>query len=297
MTSAADTADGTHHMPFGAQLRRRGGVDFRLWAPAASEVSLVHVPDDGAAPPSSSAAERLSGGWWHVALATATASTHYQWLINGDLAVPDPAARQAPQGPHGMCRVSDPSAYAWKQPDWSGRPWHELVFYELHVGTFTPAGTYAAAAAQLPRLAALGFTAIEVMPVATFGGQWGWGYDGVLPFAPHPAYGSPDDLKQLVDTAHALGLCVFLDVVYNHFGPDGNYLQAYAPEFFLAATTAPGAARSILTWKAARSCVRSSCTTRSTGSKSSAWTACDSTRCTPSRTTATPTSCRRSARG
>ncbi|CAN7265660.1 malto-oligosyltrehalose trehalohydrolase [Acidovorax sp. LjRoot194] len=232
MTSAADTADGTHHMPFGAQLRRRGGVDFRLWAPAASEVSLVHVPDDGAAPPSSSAAERLSGGWWHVALATATASTHYQWLINGDLAVPDPAARQAPQGPHGMCRVSDPSAYAWKQPDWSGRPWHELVFYELHVGTFTPAGTYAAAAAQLPRLAALGFTAIEVMPVATFGGQWGWGYDGVLPFAPHPAYGSPDDLKQLVDTAHALGLCVFLDVVYNHFGPDGNYLQAYAPEFF-----------------------------------------------------------------
>jgi 1,4-alpha-glucan branching enzyme/maltooligosyltrehalose trehalohydrolase len=128
--------------------------------------------------------------------------------------------------------VTDPGAYAWHRPEWTGRPWNELVFYELHVGTYTAAGTYAAAAAELPRLAALGFTAIELMPLATFGGEWGWGYDGVLPFAPHPAYGTPDELKYLVDAAHALGLCVFLDVVYNHFGPDGNYLHAYAPEFF-----------------------------------------------------------------
>ncbi|CAN7183434.1 malto-oligosyltrehalose trehalohydrolase [Acidovorax sp. LjRoot117] len=233
MNSPAEPPDVSHPMPFGARLRRRrAGADFRLWAPAASQVALVHAPDGNQGALDHTAAERLSGGWWHVGLAQATASTRYQWLINGDTRVPDPAARQAPDGPHGLCVVSDPSAYAWEQTAWSGRPWHELVFYELHIGTFTPQGTYTAAAAHLPRLAAMGFTALELMPLATFGGQWGWGYDGVLPFAPHPAYGTPDDLKRFVDTAHALGLCVFLDVVYNHFGPDGNYLHTYAPAFF-----------------------------------------------------------------
>jgi maltooligosyltrehalose trehalohydrolase len=228
-----------HSMRFGAQLRPGGGVDFNLWAPQARHVDLwckCGPPEDElvcwpAAP--------QPGGWWHVNVARATAQTRYQWQIDGGLRVPDPAAREAPHGPHDLCRVTDPGQYVWHRSAWRGRQWQELVFYELHVGTFTPAGTYAAAATELPRLAALGFTAVELMPLATFGGQWGWGYDGVLPFAPHPAYGTPDDLKHFVDAAHALGLCVFLDVVYNHFGPDGNYLHAYASGFFSATNDSP----------------------------------------------------------
>lgn len=228
-----------HSMRFGAHLLLGGGVEFTLWAPRARHVDLWcagGAPDDDlvcwpAAP--------QAGGWWHANVADATAQTRYQWQIDGSLRVPDPAAREAPNGPHGLCRVTDPARYTWHRAAWKGRPWQELVFYELHVGTFTPAGTYAAAAAELPRLATLGFTAIELMPLATFAGQWGWGYDGVLPFAPHPAYGTPNDLKHFVDAAHALGLCVFLDVVYNHFGPDGNYLHAYAPGFFSATNDSP----------------------------------------------------------
>ncbi len=227
-----------HTMPFGARWREGGGVDFSLWAPAAESVALMRQNGNGTEL-HPTPAHPAQGGWWHVHAADATPSTRYQWQINGDLKVPDPAARQAPDGPHGLCVVTDPDAYAWYKPGWRGRPWHELVFYELHVGTFTAEGTYAAAEAELPRLAALGFTAIELMPLATFAGEWGWGYDGVLPFAPHPAYGTPDELKHLVDAAHALGLCVFLDVVYNHFGPDGNYLHAYAPAFFSPVNESP----------------------------------------------------------
>lgn len=215
-----------HAMPFGARLRADGGVDFRLWAPAAPHVTLLHAPGPGASllphP-----ASKIGGGWWQAHLPQATAATRYQWQIGQALRVPDPAARQAPDGPHVPCAVTDPGAYVWHTEHWQGRPWRELVFYELHVGSFTPEGTYDTAATHLPRLAALGFTAIELMPLATFGGGWGWGYDGVLPFAPHPAYGPPDALKHFVDAAHALGLCVFLDVVYNHFGPDGKIGRAH----------------------------------------------------------------------
>lgn len=221
----------SHAMPFGARLRTGGGVDFRLWAPEAPQATLLHAPGPGAAL-QPHPATKADGGWWRAHVPQANAATRYQWQIGEALRVPDPAARQAPGGPHAPCVVTDPGDYAWHTVQWQGRPWHELVFYEMHVGSFTPEGTYDAAAAHLPRLAALGFTAIELMPLATFGGDWGWGYDGVLPFAPHPAYGPPDTLKHFVDAAHALGLCVFLDVVYNHFGPDGNYLQAYAPAFF-----------------------------------------------------------------
>ena len=228
----------THAMPFGARWREGTGVEFRLWAPAARSVELLH--DAGGAPAlRSTPAQPSPQGWWQVQAADATPSTRYQWQINGGLRVPDPAARHAPGGPHAPCVVTDPAAYAWHKPGWRGRPWQELVFYELHVGTFTHAGTYAAAQAELPRLAELGITAIELMPLATFGGAWGWGYDGVLPFAPHPAYGTPDELKHFVDAAHALDLCVFLDVVYNHFGPDGNYLNAYAPAFFSSTHDSP----------------------------------------------------------
>ena len=238
VSSEPSTAGG-HPMRFGARLRPDGGVDFNLWAPHAHSAAVLYRHGAGEGELDCLQAMSEPGGWWHAHVTDATAHTRYQWQINGSLRVPDPAAREAPQGPHGLCKVTEPRSYLWHRPDWRGRPWQELVFYELHVGTFTPAGTYAAAAAELPRLAALGFTAIELMPLATFGGQWGWGYDGVLPFAPHPAYGAPDELKHFVDAAHALGLCVFLDVVYNHFGPDGNYLHAYAPAFFSATNDSP----------------------------------------------------------
>ncbi len=228
---------GVHEMPFGARLRSAGGAAFRLWAPAAKDVTLHCQTRAAEVPPQP--ATRGDGGWWHAHVPGADASTRYRWQIDGGQVVPDPAARHAPQGPHQWCVLTDPLAYSWRTAGWKGHPWQDLVFYELHVGTFTPEGTFAAAQVHLPRLAALGFTAVELMPLATFGGDWGWGYDGVLPFAPHPAYGTPDDLKYFVDAAHALGLSVFVDVVYNHFGPDGNYLPLYAPQFFSSTHESP----------------------------------------------------------
>jgi len=224
-------------MPFGASLRSGGGANFRLWAPAAKDVALELQNEPGTE--QRQPALRLGDGWWHATVAGAQPGALYRWVIDGSQTVPDPAARHAPQGPHQWCVLTDPCDYPWRTTGWRGRPWQDMVFYELHVGTFTPEGTFAAAQVQLPRLAELGFTAIELMPLSTFGGDWGWGYDGVLPFAPHPAYGSPNDLKYFVDAAHALGLSVFVDVVYNHFGPDGNYLPLYAPQFFSSTHESP----------------------------------------------------------
>ena len=218
-----------HDMPFGTRLEAGGGVTFRLWAPAAQQAQLAI--ETGSAAPELHPAEADAQGWWECTVAHATAGTLYRWRIDGKLLVPDPASRQNPEGPHGPSCVVDPKQFAW-EVSWTGRPWHEAVLYELHVGTFTAEGTFAAAAGRLQALADTGITAIELMPVASFGGRFGWGYDGVLPYAPHHAYGTPDDLKRLVQQAHRLGLMVFLDVVYNHFGPEGNYLHAYAPEFF-----------------------------------------------------------------
>ncbi len=228
----------SHTMPFGARLLAGGGARFSLWAPLAQEASLWYRPAPKAAA-RTLPATRSDSGWWQASAADAGAGTPYRWVIDGKLTVPDPASRSNPWGPHEPSVLTDPGAYAWKTPDWRGRPWNELVFYELHLGSFTPSGTCDCAIRRLPELAALGFTAIELMPLASFGGQWGWGYDGVLPFAPHAAYGSPEELKRFVDEAHALGLCVFLDVVYNHFGPDGNYLHAYAPQFFSSSHASP----------------------------------------------------------
>ncbi len=213
------------HMPFGAELRP-DGVAFRLWAPAQP---TAHVVVDGVERP----LERREDGWFERVVAEARAGSRYAFAFPGtDLRVPDPASRFQPESAHGPSLVVDPSAYAWRETNWRGRPWHEAVVYELHLGTFTPEGTCAAAAARLPELAALGVTAVELMPVAQPAGGRNWGYDGVLPFAPQRAYGSPDELKALVDAAHALGLSVLLDVVYNHFGPEGNYLHLFAGDFF-----------------------------------------------------------------
>ncbi|HEX2725573.1 MAG TPA: malto-oligosyltrehalose trehalohydrolase, partial [Beijerinckiaceae bacterium] len=213
-----------HSMPFGAELTS-GGVRFALWAPTARDVALVldgaehAMPHDG-------------DGWRRLVVPTAHAGSRYQYRIDGDLLVPDPASRFQPDDVSGPSAVIDPTAYAWADAGWRGRPWEEAVLYEVHVGTATPEGTYAGLAGKLEDLRDLGVTAIELLPLSDFPGARNWGYDGVLPFAPDASYGTPDDLKALVDRAHALGLMIFIDVVYNHFGPAGNYLHSYAGSFF-----------------------------------------------------------------
>jgi malto-oligosyltrehalose trehalohydrolase len=224
MSGAARRA---HSMPFGAEIVGPGRVRFRLWAPDHDRIRVVL--GDGA---ETLAMERAAGGWHELVTARARAGTRYRFLLPDGLRVPDPASRWQPDDVHGPSMVVDPLAYAWSDAGWHGRPWHEAVMYELHVGAFTPPGTFRAAVDRLEHLVRLGVTALEIMPVADFAGRRNWGYDGVLPFAPDSSYGTPDDFKALVDAAHARGLMVLLDVVYNHFGPDGNYLKSYAGPFF-----------------------------------------------------------------
>jgi maltooligosyltrehalose trehalohydrolase len=218
-----------HQMPFGAQLVADGCVRFRLWAPAAERVDVELLAAD--------AKQHLpmlpsGASWFELTTDAARAGSQYRYRIDGKLAVPDPASRFNSHDVHGPSVVVDPASFDWQDGHWRGRPWHEAVLYELHVGTFTQEGTYAAVAAKLGHLAQLGVTFIELMPLADFPGARGWGYDGVLPYAPESTYGTPEDLKRLIAAAHSHGLGVILDVVYNHFGPEGNYLHAYAPQFF-----------------------------------------------------------------
>lgn len=213
-----------HAMPFGAQITEEG-VRFSLWAPTAQQVQLVL---DGTDQDLSTEGD----GWYRVTSSSAQAGSRYGFRIDGKLVVPDPASRFQPDDVHGTSLVVDPGRYSWTDTSWKGRPWEEAVLYEVHVGTATPEGTYQGLMNKLETLRDLGVTAIELMPIAEFPGRRNWGYDGVLPYAPDAAYGSPDDLKRLVERAHELGLMMFLDVVYNHFGPSGNYLHAYAKSFF-----------------------------------------------------------------
>ncbi len=216
-------------MPFGARLLERGGVRFRLWAPSAARVDLaLGAGTDRTLLPMQAQAD----GWYECAVAHASAGSRYAYRIDDGLVVPDPASRFNPDDVHAPSLVFDPRRYRWRDAGWHGRPWNEAVIYELHVGTFTARGTFAAAIERLDDLVSLGITAVELMPVADFAGRRNWGYDGVLLFAPEASYGTPDDLKALVDAAHARGLMMLLDVVYNHFGPDGNYLHTYARPFF-----------------------------------------------------------------
>jgi malto-oligosyltrehalose trehalohydrolase len=216
-----------HAMPFGAQVRADGAVRFRVWAPDHAAVGLAL---DGA--PAPLPLLRADGGWHMLVTRAAGPGSRYRFVLPDGLAVPDPASRHQPEDAHGPSEVIDPRAYPWRDGAWRGRPWHEAVLYELHVGTFTPAGTFRSAIERLDHLAALGVTALQIMPVADFPGRRNWGYDGVLPFAPDAAYCRPEDFKALIEAAHARGLMVLLDVVYNHFGPDGNCLHALAPSFF-----------------------------------------------------------------
>ena len=208
-------------MRWGAQPIGAGRTRFALWAPDRPAVSLVI---DGHEP----LPMRAEDDGWFAIEADAPAGTRYLFRVADGVDVPDPASRAQSGGVHGWSVVVDPDGFRWRS-DWRGRAWTEHVIQELHVGVL---GGFRGVIAQLAAIADLGVTAIELMPVAAFGGERGWGYDGVLPYAPAEAYGSPDDLRALVDAAHGVGLSVLLDVVYNHFGPDGNYLGAYASRFF-----------------------------------------------------------------
>ena len=217
-----------HVLPAGAQLRPDGTAQFRLWAPSVPAVTLELEGRP--------LAMRAEAGGWHAAEAAASAGAAYRFRLPDGLAFPDPLSRSQSGDAHDASIVVDPLAYPWRNTDWMGRPWHEAIIYELHVGAL---GGFAGVQALLPELRELGITVIELMPVADFPGARNWGYDGVLTYAPDSAYGTPDELKALVDAAHGLGIGVMLDVVYNHFGPDGNYLHAYAEPFFRTDITTP----------------------------------------------------------
>jgi maltooligosyltrehalose trehalohydrolase len=217
-----------HLMPFGAETCEDGSVRFRLWAPQAEGASLEIEVES----PLSVPLARLEDGWFELITRDAHAGSLYRFQIDNDLRVPDPASRFQPQDIAGPSQVVDPRAFSWEDEHWRGRPWEEAVIYELHVGAFTPEGSFRAVEDKLDYLRDLGVTALELMPLSDFPGRRNWGYDGVLPFAPDSSYGSPEDLKRLIQAAHARGLMMILDVVYNHFGPEGNYLGSYAPQFF-----------------------------------------------------------------
>jgi maltooligosyltrehalose trehalohydrolase len=217
-----------HRMPFGAQLEG-SRCRFRLWAPACESVTLeLSEPRSSRA----LAMKRSADGFHELSVDGIAAGTPYAFRVKDGTVVPDPASRFNPRDANQPSVVVDPLAFDWSDDEWRGRPWNEAVIYEMHVGTFTPEGTFAGAVAKLDHLRDTGITAIEVLPLADFAGKRNWGYDGVLPFAPDAAYGKPEDFKRFVVEAHKRGLMVILDVVYNHFGPEGNYLSLYAPQFF-----------------------------------------------------------------
>jgi maltooligosyltrehalose trehalohydrolase len=221
--------DVRRRFPVGAEVLPEGGAHFRVWAPRRRRVAVVLEGADGG----EFGLEPEGNGYFAGPVAAAGAGTLYRFRLDGgERPYPDPASRCQPDGPHGPSRVIDPGAFRWTDGGWRGVRREGQVLYEMHVGTFTPEGTWEAAARQLPDLAALGITVIEMMPVADFPGRFGWGYDGVDLFAPCRLYGTPDDLRRFVDRAHALGVGVILDVVYNHFGPDGNYLREFAEHYF-----------------------------------------------------------------
>jgi len=218
---------------FGARLTDNG-ASFRLWAPAARRVDLVLEKPQPM--------QRHGEGWYGLEVVGVGAGTRYNFRIDGEIDVPDPASAFQPEDVFGPSELIDHDSFAWRARNWRGRPWAETVLIETHVGAFTHAGTYRAMIEKLDHLAATGITALELMPLADFAGSRGWGYDGVLWYAPDSAYGRPEDLKSLIDEAHLRGLMVFLDVVYNHFGPEGNFLNRYAPAFFTGAHTPWGSA-------------------------------------------------------
>jgi len=217
------------HTPIhGPLLHADGSATFSLWAPAHVRI-LLEVQGH---PARYAMAPSPIAGWHGITVPDLQAGARYAFVLPDGTRVPDPASHFQPEGVSGVSELIDPRSYRWRDQGWRGRPWASSVIYELHVGTVTAEGTFLGVVDRLDYLAALGVTAIELMPIAAFPGRRNWGYDGAFPYACAAAYGHPDDLKRLVDEAHARGLMVLLDVVYNHFGPEGNYLSLYAPQFF-----------------------------------------------------------------
>ena len=212
-------------------MQPAGGVHFRVWAPASHRVAVIVGEKDDLMNATEIQLRSENGGYWSGFGDEGRAGMHYRFRLDSGT-FPDVASRFQPCGPHGASEIIDPSSFAWSDDDWRGVERHGQVIYEMHIGTFTREGTWSAAAARLPYLAELGVTLLEVMPVADFPGRFGWGYDGVNFFAPTHLYGEPDDFRRFIARAHALGLGVILDVVYNHVGPDGNYMRAFAPGYF-----------------------------------------------------------------
>ncbi|WP_395748871.1 malto-oligosyltrehalose trehalohydrolase [Prosthecobacter sp.] len=223
-------------MPVGAEIQPSGGVHFRTWAPASKKVSVQLAQWEDLADAVEIPLKSEAGGYWSAFCPTAHVGMHYRFLLDSG-SFPDPASRFQPSGPHGASQIVDPSSYAWLDGAWCGVTRESQVIYEMHIGSFTEEGTWTAAMAQLPHLAELGVTLLEVMPVADFPGRFGWGYDGVNLFAPTRLYGSPDDFRRFVDRAHELEMGVILDVVYNHLGPDGNFLKEFSPCYFTSRYT------------------------------------------------------------
>jgi maltooligosyltrehalose trehalohydrolase len=253
---------------WGPVAMSNGRARFQLWAPAQQRLALAI---DGQAPQPMQAE---TGGWFTLE-AEAPPGTSYRFLLDDGSPVPDPASRAQKGGVHGWSVMTDTAAYRWQHRDWQGRPWEEAVIQEVHAGL---CGGFAGLMRDLPRIAALGITAIELMPVAAVSGARNWGYDGVLPFAPAEALGTPRQLQALVDAAHGLGLMVLLDVVYNHFGPDGHYIPNYAPSSCIRGRPRHGAARWQSTgprWRAI------SARTRCNGWRTIVLTGCVSMRCMP----------------
>jgi len=223
-------------LPVGAEAQEGGGVHFRVWAARCQRVVVEVMKLSGKPSPSPDMRIELTkeeGGYFSGFTREAEAGDRYWFLVDDDeLRLPDPASRFQPEGPHGPSEIIDPGAYAWRDTEWRGVKLPGQVIYELHVGTFTPEGTWEGAARELRELASAGITLLEVMPVGAFPGRFNWGYDGVDLFAPTQGYGRPDEMRRFVDAAHACGIGVILDVVYNHIGPDGNYLKRFADEYF-----------------------------------------------------------------
>ena len=224
----------SHKMPFGAEMLQDGSVHFRVWAP---EAASLHLALEGSAELLPMLA--VDAGWHELTTAAATTGSLYRFVLPNGMRVPDPASRFQPHDVNGPSEVIDPAAYRWRSLAWNGCAWEQAVLYELHMGAFTPEGTFLAAISKLEHLARLGVTAIEIMSIGDFSGRWNWGYDGVLLYAPESTYGRPEDLKAFVDAAHAHSMMVILDVVYNHFGPEGNYIPQYFPDIVTNAYKTP----------------------------------------------------------
>ena len=216
----------THGPSFG-----EGGISFRLWAPGEKRIELVI---EGRA----ISMTRGANGFHEAFVERLAAGARYRFALADGRQVPDPASRSQPEGVNGPSEAIDPGAYRWRE-NWQGRQWNDIVLYELHIGAFSPEGTFAGAAQKLDHLAALGVTAVEIMPISAFGGRWNWGYDGAFCYAPDANYGRPGDFKAFVEAAHQRGIAVLLDVVYSHFGPEGNFVPLYAPEFFTSRHRTP----------------------------------------------------------